>query len=65
MYNVHRTAVPPRLPQVDTFDQSRHVAQRAGDQRRAVRRADLAQQQIDSRAQRQPRGGGGGSARGR
>ena len=25
--NVHRTAVPPRLPQVDTFDQSRHVAQ--------------------------------------
>ena len=51
-------AVPPRLPQVDTFDQSRHAAQLAGEQRRAARRADLAQQQIARRAQRQPRGGG-------
>ena len=63
--NVHRTAVPPRLPQVHTFDQSRHFAKLFGDQRRAASRADLAQQQIARRAQRQPRGGGSGPARGR
>ena len=40
----YRTAVPPRLPMVDTFDQSRHTAQLAGDQMRAATRADLAQQ---------------------